>query len=275
MVQRIESPKEVFPSNIVVLATHGGYFVPDSVRRKLSDKITALGLRGVKNFSDFGSRWVVKDVPNDQKVVAGFSRAIGDPNRSLDAPDLFRDTDFNGNQVWETPLTDHEKTQLLEGHYKKYHSAVLNAIESAESTSQRVIVFDVHDTGNLMLATDPNNDTERAEAFPSICLGNKDGESCDPAIMNDFASLIEKHLGITPLLNHPYKGGYVTSKYGKEYNDSLPLDERFKRNVIQVELGRYLYMDEKTQKIDFKKLQSIKSGLNAAMKELGEKYDEE
>ena len=270
------SPREqidAFPSNIVVLATHGSYFVPDLVRSKLSAQISALLHRGTRNFSDFASRKVIPDdVPPSQKVVAGFSRAIGDPNRATDAPDLFRETDFNGMPVWETPLTSDEKRTLIDNYHEKYHDAVLKAIETAESKNKRVIVFDMHDTGNLMMSPNPEEDTPRENPFPQICLGDKDGESCDPVIMQDFAEAIERHLGMKPQLNDPYKGGFVTTKYGKDYNDSLPDAEKFSRNVIQIELGRFLYVNEKTQKPDRVKIDKIKAGLRAAMKEVGDKY---
>ncbi|MDD3066312.1 MAG: N-formylglutamate amidohydrolase [Candidatus Gracilibacteria bacterium] len=280
--QSIETERE-FPRNILVLATHGSYYIPREIatregekikiREKLRADLRGNILRLLGNFSDFRTRRIIpKDIPKSQKVIAGFSRAIGDPNRARDAADLFRETDFNGVPIWKEELTSNEKEALLERYYDEYHSRVKAAIEEAETENERVIIFDLHDTGNLMLKPNPAEDSERKDKFPEICLGDKDGTACDPEIMEFFAAAVEKNLGIKPHINTPYKGGYITTKYGKEYNDGLPLSERFKRNVIQIELGRYLYMDEKTQKIDKEKARKIQKGLEEAMREVGEKY---
>lgn len=258
------------PTNIVCLATHAGSHVPEKYRCRLTEEMLSFNKRVLLNFSDHSCGSLIPDdLPADRVVVSEYSRILGDPNRHTDSEDLFPVEDFNGVAVWSTPLTPEDKEDLLANHYRKYHQKVEAVISEAESKNDRVIVFDIHDTGNLMLGISPELDTLRGEHIPEISLGDKDGESCDPEIMHAFALAVEKHLGFKPMINYPYKGGFVTTKYGKDYNDALPESERFKRNVIQIELGRYLYMDEKTQEINQEQLAIIKAGLSAAMNEVG------
>ena len=96
-------------TNIVVLATHGSFFVPLELRARI-----ALSDRLLKNFSDFGTQYLLPDfVPASQRVVASFSRALGDPNRAPHASDLFRETDFQRTPVWSVPLTTIEQEECL------------------------------------------------------------------------------------------------------------------------------------------------------------------
>lgn len=295
-----EQTEETFPKNVVVLATHGSYYVPDRVRGKLSKGMeTGIEeggerkqylLRLLRNFSDSLTRKILQGIPDDQKVVAGFSRAIGDPARAEDAEGLFRQFDFGaelgGNPVWAESLTEEEKKWLIENFHQRYHERVVGAIEKAEQEHDRVIVFDIHDTGVRMMGVAQNGDYYRKDGFPDINLGNLgeagdvNGKSCAPEIMEDFIEALKKHwqkaFNYEPRLgiNEPYKGkGYVTNHYGAEYNDSLPQERKFHRNVIQVELGRFLYMDERTQKPDRERLQKVREIVQAAMAEVGHKYE--
>ncbi len=250
-------------SNVVVLASHGSFFVPEDLRKRL-----AIDERLLKNFSDFGTKYLLPDcVPEEQRVVAEFSRALGDPNRALDDTDLFRETDFGQRPLWKEPLTDKEKSECIEEFYQKYHHRVAEAIKRAEEVNKRILVVDIHDTGNMILGSNPGEDVIREWSMPPISLGDREGRSCDPAITQFFARALGKNLGLEVSLNTPYKGGYVTEKYGEEYNQALPQGECFQRNVIQLEIGRYLYVDEATQTVLPEKCQWLREGIERALEE--------
>jgi hypothetical protein len=66
-----------FPLNVIILATHGSYFIPDIVKDKLSKDFLNHNSRLLKNFSDFATQYLISDnIPNEQKIIANFSRAI-------------------------------------------------------------------------------------------------------------------------------------------------------------------------------------------------------
>lgn len=270
----MELKQKKFPGNVIITVTHGGCYIPEIVYNKLSKKFKEKSHRIIKNFSDFAcSKLIPKNIPENQKIIAHFSRAIGDPGRVKDSPDLFRETDFNGIPIWDKPLTKAEKAYLVKNYYRKYHNKVLKSIQEAEKKYKTVIVFDIHDTGNRMLKPNPDDDRLRSHKFPKIDLGCLRGTSCKPEIIKVFAKALEKHLGMHPTIDKPFKGdGAVTTKYGKFFNDTLPKEKRFARNVIQVELGRYLYMDEKTQKTNHEHLKIIQKGLDKAIEEVGNIY---
>lgn len=78
--------------NILVLATHSSYYIPRFLKIFLTSDMKKNNSRLVKNFSDFWTKYLVKDLEN--VITFNFSRAIWDPNRDLNASDLFKDTDF-------------------------------------------------------------------------------------------------------------------------------------------------------------------------------------
>lgn len=239
--------KNQLHTNIVVLATHGGYHMPKNIASKLTPEFQESRL--LRNFSDFATQAILpQNIAKEKTVVSHFSRAIGDPNRDKNAHDLFREYDFGGNKIWAQPLTEEEKKQLIQNFYDLYHGAIMDVLDQSEKEEEKVIVFDIHDTGSYLLGKTKGGDRKRRNEFPLINLGNKHGESCDSQVIKDCEYLLEQYFGEKPCLNDPYSGGYVTTEYGKKYNEKQKEDKKFKRNVIQIEFNRSLYMDEHEQK---------------------------
>ena len=59
-------------------------------------------------------------------------------------------------------------------------------------------------------------------------------------------------------INSPYSGGYITRKYGKKENNI---------NVIQIEISKNYYMDEKTFELK-KNLNNIKNIFKSIVEKL-------
>lgn len=249
--------------NLVVLATHGGYFIPPELESRLTQSFKDQLL--LKNFSDFATEKLLPQfLPERQKVINRVSRALGDTNRAPDATDLFREVDFSGNPIWDQPLNEDEKQMCLEMGHSPYHREVEIAIENAEENNQTVFVFDIHDTGRML---DPSRNIKRPGGFPTINLGDRNGTASNPEITAHLADVLTSLFGDKPTINAPYDGGYVTQKYGEHYNNSLPEDQKFARNVIQVEMCRSLYMDENMQALDPGKIEEVREKLEQAMVE--------
>lgn len=194
-----------------------------------------------KNFSDYATGELVRPIRGS--IVCEHSRAIGDPNRERNK--AFHHEDFSKNKVWRFKIPYWLQEFLLRRHYDKYHNKVRPAVKDKK------YVFDVHDTGNVMMKK--NSYHIRNPRFPKLCLSNDDHRTSTKEEIQLFAELLEKEFGYKPTINDPYKGGYVTRTYGKN------------RTAIQIELGRYLYMDEHTQEIDEKKLADVREKLLTAI----------
>lgn len=238
-----------YPKNLILLATHGSYNIPFYVKLFLSKKFNE---RLIKNSSDFATANLIpKDFPKNQKVICNFSRLIGDPNRNLEDENLFREFDFNENRIFRYQLPKVLKRFLIKKYYYNYHKKISNIV----NVDEKLIIFDIHDTGNIFMKPNPKDDKLKKEKFPNINLGNLDNKSSSKKVIELLAKELKKELSLEVTLNNPYKGGFVTKKYSKFKNVE----------VIQIEIGRYLYMDEKTQKINQKEINRIRKGLIKAL----------
>lgn len=190
-------------------------------------------------------------------LEAHFPRSYIDLNRTLEDIDpalLDADwpTDLNPGEktrigsglIWRTVkqtepiysrlLSVKEVQQRIDRCYKPYHEALRNSVERAHAAFGAVWHLNLHSM--------PNNAYERLQIQSSrpladFVLGDRDGTTCDPA----FMALIEEHLrarGYTVARNDPYKGVQLIANIG---NPSK------KRNSMQIEIRRPLYMDETTR----------------------------
>ncbi len=231
---------ETVPKNILILVTHGSYYIPSYLKILLSSQFKKNNYRLLKNYSDFGtSKLLSEKIPKNQIIICNFSRALGDPNRERNSKESFRKYDFNSVKIWKIDFPALLKNYLTKKYYDKYHKQIEKKISLIEKKYEKILILDIHDTRNYLLSPNKKGDTKRKENFPEINLGNYGNKSSSKATLNHLAKIFEKEFKIKPSLNKPHKGGYVTQKYGIN---------KPKREVIQIEFGRYQYLSGKKQK---------------------------
>lgn len=270
--------ERAFPGNICIGVTHGSSFVPEDFFPRLSEAMRADGALMLSNFSDEGTVALVADyVPRNQVVFAPASRAVGDPNRARDYQLAFRELDFNKHRLWDLAPSDEEKEDLLRRYYDDYHARIQVMLHQVETRNpgRRYVFFDLHDTGNVMMNPAPMKHQGRFEVdpngdFPDMCLSYLHGTSCDPEIFKAFVGLVNRFTGFESQIDWPYKGGHMIKTYGADYNQALPPEQRFRRNCIQIEVGRFHYVDENTQTLLPEATQCLRDQLMQAMIELGD-----
>jgi len=190
-------------------------------------------------------------------IGATFPRVYIDPNRTLEDldPELLA-------SPWPTPLTPGEKTRLgyglvwrnidaatpiydrkltvaevqnrIDRYYRPYHTALSAAVESAYVRFGAVWHLNLHSM--------PNNAYERLKIqsphpLADFVLGDRDGTTCEPGIV-DLVERELKEMGYTVARNDPYKGVQLIAQIGR------PAE---RRNSLQIEIRRPLYMDEVTK----------------------------
>lgn len=216
-----------------------------------------------------------QDVPaaGGTLLAAHFPRSYVDANRSEDDIDAALLA-----EPWPEPLSPSEKTRLgygliwrrvnaatpiydrllsldevrgrIERCYRPYHAALANVIEDTAARFGGVWHLNLHSM--------PNNAYERlqiqsAHPLADFVLGDRDGTTCEPA----FVDLIERELkacGYSVARNDPYKGVQLIAKIGQPAR---------KRNSLQIEIRRPVYMDEASRErsADFATVQRDLSGL--------------
>lgn len=298
--------EDSFPHNTTILLTHGLFSLNaddrntvvaqvEETKQSSSDILTKRkkANRLLKNFSDFWTRRVVRNMftlawsdwyeknEEDQYdypesvIIPKNPRIIWDPARSLDADDFVRETDFNGNEL--LPEGYLESSLIWEGNHESYHSNISSRLWEVEGAIGWSITYDIHDTGVNMMWIDPSEDTFREWGYPPMEIGTLDGDSCNPEILEYFSEQVERYFGFKPVVNQKYKWWYVTQRHGRTHREELSKswENPKKRNVIQIELGRYLYLKESTQSIDHEQAQKVWAALRMCIQKTGEKFWEE
>ena len=188
-------------------------------------------------------------------IEANFPRAYIDANRSLADVDVALLAD-----AWNEPITPSRKTELGTGliwrlarggvpmydrklsvaevrqriarWYLPYHAAVEAALDERHCAFGAVWHINCHS----MPAVGDAHSEDPGHARADFVLGDRDGTTCAA----DFTAVVAARLrsmGYAVAVNDPYKGVELIRKHGR------PAE---KRNSLQVEIKRTLYMDEET-----------------------------
>ena len=130
-----------------------------------------------------------------------------------------------GRAIYARRLPAAEARARIRMCYHPYHAALRGLITECLTRFGEATLIDLHSM--------PSAGAGRR--LPGVVLGDRFGASCDGARMRRFEEAF-RAAGFSTARNTPYAGGYVTSLYGRP-------GERV--HVIQVEINRGLYLDER------------------------------
>lgn len=294
-VQSLFRPKAVLPSNILVTAPHGSARVPIRIFRHLTIHYQT-SPRLLLNFSDYGTKYLIEDIPDTQKAIPTFGRLIGDPNRQVDQPDLVRFEDFGGNKIFRKKFENRLrsslfrffwKQKLLNYSYKPFYREVYHKIEALTKDPQNIdkpiIMIDLHDVGNRILGTRSVEDSFRTKPFPAVIISNapdlQTGEdfwgTAPEYFMKSFAELIQTELKLKDgdvKVNDPYKGGNMIRNFGNPHENKKLRKILHGKKIfaLQVELNRGMYLNEINQRPNYAKVRQTSQALIRVLQKLGD-----
>ncbi|PID70583.1 hypothetical protein CSB37_00640 [bacterium DOLZORAL124_38_8] len=282
-----------FPANILVTAPHGTAKIPLEVYKHLSP-LYKTSPRLLLNFSDYGTKYLIEKIPDAQKEVPKYGRLIGDPNRSVNAPDIIRFKDFGGNNVFsekfEKRLTDSIfrvfwRNKMLRYSYKPFFKSVFKKLDTVANHTpydKPVIHVDVHDTGNRLLGRKVSEDTLRETPVPKIILSNaptlETGEdiygTAPMYFLEAFADLLAENMSIDRkdiYINHIFQGANMIRTLGNPKDNAKVRKSLHGRQIfsVQIEFDRGLYLNEKNQLPYVLKLRRIRKGFYETLCALG------
>lgn len=128
-------------------------------------------------------------------------------------------------------ITKAEAGMRLQKWYYPYHTALTKLINTTKNRFGMALVLDCHS----MPSTAVHASGILHNSRPDIILGNRFGAS----VHSDIFEMVEaafKQQGFRVTQNVPFSGGYITKTYG------IPAKNQ---HVVQIEINRGLYMDEK------------------------------
>ena len=288
-----------FPTNVLVTSPHGSSKVPFSVFPHLRAEYQT-SPRLLLNFSDYGTKYLIENVPLSQQVVARYGRIIGDPNRKRDDDDVIRFEDFNGVPIFREKFQKRLTTSWLrpfwlrklllisyEPFYRDVFSVLDTMAKDPRNEGKPLVLLDIHDTGNRLLGSTWRNDKNRKKKkMPPVVLSNAPDLEIEPgrfgtapeSFLLDFREKMADKLGIEEKeieINSIFKGANITRYFGNPAaNRRLRKILRGKEIMaVQVEFDRALYLDEVTQRPIGWKVASVRNCFMETVCELCDTQD--
>lgn len=217
---------------LVVSIPHTGTHLPPEVARSLaSDAMRALPLTDwhLHNLYDFLPALGITT------IHATWSRFFIDLNRGPDDKPLYPGRfetglivhkTFQGEEVWARPPDADEVTRRRLLVHAPYHAKLRALLDESIAQFGGVVLIDAHSVASRASLL-------HGPLVEDIFLGNRDGATCNPALM-DLAARAFTDEGYAVSRNQPYKGGYITDHYGR-----LPHVQ-----ALQIEMCQRVYLDE-------------------------------
>ena len=212
-------------------------------------------------------------------LAAGFPRCYIDLNRAEDDIDpalledawagalapteksrlglgLIRRFVVPGLEINPAPLPAAEIRRRIETIYQPYHARLAAELAALRARFGHVWMIDWHSMKSVGNAMTPDGAGVRR---PDFVLGDRDGTSTTPRL-TELAAATLRAQGYSVAINAPYKGGTITTRYGRPAGH---------QHALQIEMNRALYLDEAnvTQTADFA---ALAANLTALTKVLAE-----
>lgn len=179
-------------------------------------------------------------------ISAVYSRWVIDLNRDPESKPLYTDgriitalcptTDFFGNSIYvdgRKEVAPAEVNRRLDTYYRPYHVKIRELLDDLKQQFGKVLLWDCHSIRQSV-------PTIHKEKFPDLILGDADGTSASPGLIEiALQKLEDSSYGVSH--NHPFKGGYITRYFGRP---------ALNQHALQLEMSKIRYMDDKEVKYD-------------------------
>lgn len=179
-------------------------------------------------------------------ITARYSRWVIDLNRDPQSKPLYSDgriitglcpvTTFLGEPLYRDQrkeISGDEINRRVNEYYVPYHSKVQDILTDLKSRFGSVLLWDCHSIRQVV-------PTISKEKFPDLILGDADGTSASPGIIETILSTLD-HSRYHVKHNHPFKGGQITRHFGK------PTEQQ---HAIQLEMTKVNYMKDDELRYD-------------------------
>ena len=199
---------------------------------------------GITTIKSVYSRWVI-DLNRDPE-----SKPLYDDGRIITA--LVPETTFAGQPLYKTNVPDDEEIRnRISNYYAPYHHQLETILLELKEQFNKILLWEAHSIRQFVPTINP-------EKFPDLILGDADGSSAS----NDFSDaalsgLSRGHYKLSH--NHPFKGGYITRKFGRP-------DEGV--HALQLEMTKVNYMDDDEIDYNTERAARIQELLKATFVEL-------
>lgn len=199
-------------------------------------------------------------------IYAKYSRWVIDLNRDPQSKPLYADgriitalcptTTFFGEPIYKDKrekVEEGEVNRRVFDYYQPYHQKVQELLHDLKNQFGKVLLWDCHSIRQHV-------PTIHKEKFPDLILGDADGTSASPALIETAV----KHLKSGDYSfshNYPFKGGQITRYFGKPAEN---------QHALQLEMTKVNYMDDQEKKFDLTRASKMGKLLKATLSSLAE-----
>lgn len=197
-------------------------------------------------------------------VSAVYSRWVIDLNRDPESKPLYTDgriitglcptTDFFGVSIYvdrRDEVNQKEVGRRLKSYYHPYHKKIGELLTELKNQFGKVLLWDCHSIREFV-------PTINKEKFPNLILGDADGTSASPGLIEiAIRELESSEYGVNH--NHPFKGGYITRNFGK------PAEEQ---HALQLEMSKVMYMNDDELEYHPERAEKMRSVLKRTFEKL-------
>ncbi len=216
-------------SPLILGLPHTGTFVPDDVRGCLNETGCKLA----------DTDWHIDQLyqgllPEITTVKANYHRYFVDVNRDPEGHSLYPGqnttplvplTDFDDQNIWDTPPDGAEVQRRLAISHAPYHAAMQAEIDRVHALHGFVIHYDCHSIRSDIPFLFEGQ-------LPVLNIGTNDGSTCAPAI-SKIVEDIARSSGFSMVVNGRFKGGWTTRHYARP-NQGV--------HTIQLEIAQRAYL---------------------------------
>ncbi len=163
----------------------------------------------------------------------------------------------NGRPIYDGKLPLAEVEERIRTHWRPYHAAIQGLLAEARGTFGEAILIDCHSMPHEALDGVVHPDGVR----PEIVLGDRFGAAASTEVVAAIEAAF-REAGFAVVRNAPFAGAYSTQRYGRPGQ---------RQHVVQVEIDRALYMDERAiaPHAGFKAVQRRMNGVVARIAAIG------
>lgn len=197
-------------------------------------------------------------------IAARYSRWVIDLNRDPQSKPLYTDgriitalcptTTFACENLYldnrrEVHPEEVDRRSVL--YFNPYHQKIQKLLDDLKKRHGKVLLWDCHSIRQLV-------PTIQKEKFPDVILGDVDGTSASPGLIETVLSALD-HSSYSVRHNHPFKGGYITRHFGR------PAEHQ---HALQLEMTKVNYMDDGEVKYDVARAEIMRNLLKRNFEKL-------
>jgi N-formylglutamate amidohydrolase len=192
---------------------------------------------GITTIAAVNSRWVI-DLNRDPQ-----SKPLYSDGRIITA--LCPATTFIGEPIYvdgRKEVSNGEVQRRTELYFNPYHHKIQELLDDLKKKFGKVLLWDCHSIRQ-------NVPTIHKEKFPDLILGDADGTSASPGLIESVLSVLD-HSHYSVSHNLPFKGGYITRHFGRPAEN---------QHALQLEMTKVNYMNDAEKEYDPERAEKIRT----------------